>query len=72
MDAGHLTEDTDTDLEKEIKNDIETALSKAEKIGPPPIDSMFEDVLDDMPWHLEEQREELRSVLESEVAEQKT
>jgi 2-oxoisovalerate dehydrogenase E1 component alpha subunit len=71
MDAGHLTEDTDTDFEKEIKDEIETALNQSEKIGPPPVDTMFEDVLDEMPWHLEEQREELRSVLEPEIAEQK-
>ncbi|MEE8349638.1 MAG: pyruvate dehydrogenase (acetyl-transferring) E1 component subunit alpha [Acidobacteriota bacterium] len=72
LNAGHLTEEIDTDLEKEIKNEIDTALSKAEKIGPPTIDTMFEDVLDEMPWHLDEQLEELRCVLEPEVAEQKT
>ncbi len=72
MDVGHLTEETETKLEKELKNEIETALSKAEKIGPPAVDTMFEDVLDDMPWHLEEQREEIRGVLEPEVTKQKT
>ena len=72
MDVGHLTEETETKLEKELKNEIETALSKAEKIGSPAVDTMFEDVLDDMPWHLEEQREEIRGVLEPEVTKQKT
>ena len=70
--AGHLSEDTDASLEEEIKSEIETALSEAEKIGPPTIDTMFEDVLDEIPWHLEEQREELQSVLEPEVIQQET
>ena len=35
------------------------------------VGAMFEDVLDSIPWHLEEQREELRTILESEVAQQK-
>ncbi len=69
--TGRLDEEADASMEKEIKGEIETALSKAEKIDPPPIDTMFEDVLDVVPWHLEEQREELRGVLEPEVVQQK-
>jgi 2-oxoisovalerate dehydrogenase E1 component alpha subunit len=72
LEAGHLSEKLDGNLEKEIKSEIDKALSEVEKIGPPAIDTMFEDVLDEVPWHLEEQREELRSVLEPEVVRQKT
>ena len=72
IEGGHWSEETDARLEEEIKNEIKTALSEAEKIGPPSIDTMFEDVLDSIPWHLEEQREELRRVLEPEVVEQET
>jgi len=32
----------------------------AEKTAPPSIDSMFEDVFAELPWHLVEQREQLR------------
>jgi len=31
----------------------------AEKIPPPPRESMFEDVYSEMPWHLREQQAEL-------------
>ena len=57
-------------MEKEIKNEIEVTLKKAEKIGPPCIDTMFEDVLDTVPWYLEEQREELRASQERESVQQ--
>jgi TPP-dependent pyruvate/acetoin dehydrogenase alpha subunit len=46
------------------------ALKKAEEIGPPSIDTMFEDVLDTVPWNLEEQREELRASQEHESVQQ--
>ena len=72
IDNGGWSEEKDAGLEEEIKNEIEAALKKAEKIGPPSIDTMFEDVLDAVPWHLEEQREELLSILESEAVQQKT
>jgi TPP-dependent pyruvate/acetoin dehydrogenase alpha subunit len=68
---GTWSEKKDVGLEEDIKNEIDAALKKAEKIGPPSIDTMFEDVLDSVPWHLEEQREELRTVLESEASQQK-
>ena len=58
-------------MEEEIKDEIEGALKKAEQIGPPSIDTMFEDVLDTVPWNLEEQREELRAAREHESAQQK-
>ena len=53
------SEDKDAHLEEEIKTEIQTVLKKAEQVGPPPIESMFEDVLDEIPWHLKEQRDEL-------------
>jgi 2-oxoisovalerate dehydrogenase E1 component alpha subunit len=31
----------------------------AEKAPPPPLESMFEDVFEEMPWHLKEQRDQL-------------
>ena len=68
---GAWSEKKDAGLEEDIKKEIDAAVKRAEKIGPPSIDTMFEDVLDSVPWHLEEQREELRTILESEVAQQK-
>ena len=67
---GAWSETKDASLEEQIKDEIEVALKKAEKIGPPCIDTMFEDVLDTVPWHLEEQREELRASQDRDSAQQ--
>lgn len=47
-------------LEKEIRQEIAELLHHAEKCGPPPIESAFEDVFTDIPPHLKEQLEEAR------------
>lgn len=36
---------------------ISDAMARAEKLGPPPLETMFEEVYEEMPWHLSEQRE---------------
>ena len=46
-------------LEEELKQEIQDGLKRAESVGPPPVESMFEDVFDEVPWHLKEQAEEL-------------
>jgi 2-oxoisovalerate dehydrogenase E1 component alpha subunit len=46
--------------EAEIDAEIKAAVAAAEKTEPPSLDSMFEDVYAELPWHLAEQREELR------------
>jgi pyruvate dehydrogenase E1 component subunit alpha len=38
---------------------VTEAMEAVEKIPPPPVESMFEDVYAEMPWHLREQRDEL-------------
>jgi pyruvate dehydrogenase E1 component alpha subunit/2-oxoisovalerate dehydrogenase E1 component alpha subunit len=53
--GGHLT---DADLETwtaEINDEISAAITAAEALPPPPIESMFTDVYKDMPPHLAEQ-----------------
>lgn len=67
---GVWSEEQDRTLEKEIKDDIADNLKKAESVGPPPVESIFEDVFDEVPWHLKEQFEELRTVEESEAVAQ--
>jgi 2-oxoisovalerate dehydrogenase E1 component alpha subunit len=59
---GHWDEAKDSGLEEEIRRRIRENLKKAETIGPPPIESMFEDLLDEIPWHLKEQLEQAREV----------
>jgi pyruvate dehydrogenase E1 component alpha subunit len=62
MDA-HLgwSDDQQRAMEAEIVAEIKAAITVAKKTEPPSIDSLFEDVYAALPWHLEEQREELRS-----------
>jgi 2-oxoisovalerate dehydrogenase E1 component alpha subunit len=51
----------DKELEAQIDADLKAAIIEAEKTAPPSIDSMFEDVFAELPWHLVEQREQLRN-----------
>ncbi len=45
----------------EAKEEINAAFKAAERIPPPPLESLFEDVYSDLPWHLAEQRDALLS-----------
>jgi pyruvate dehydrogenase E1 component alpha subunit len=66
------SQEKEAGLEEEIREEIQTALTKAEKIGPPSIETMFEDVLDQVPWHLQEQLEELKETRELDAIQQET
>ncbi|MFO0678471.1 MAG: pyruvate dehydrogenase (acetyl-transferring) E1 component subunit alpha [Polyangiaceae bacterium] len=48
-----------TELEAKIENDIKAAVNEAEKMNPPSLETMFEDVYAEMPWNLREQLQEL-------------
>jgi pyruvate dehydrogenase E1 component alpha subunit len=54
------TEERDKALEAEIDGEIRAAVAVAEKTAAPSVDSLFEDVYAELPWHLAEQREALR------------
>ncbi|MHA2387123.1 MAG: thiamine pyrophosphate-dependent dehydrogenase E1 component subunit alpha [Candidatus Hodarchaeales archaeon] len=51
---------------KEIRGsfdyELNNLISKAEKLSPPPINTLFSDVYSNLPWHLEEQLEELTTL----------
>jgi 2-oxoisovalerate dehydrogenase E1 component alpha subunit len=47
-------------LEAELENELRDVVAEAEKTPAPSLDSMFEDVYAELPWHLVEQRAELR------------
>ncbi len=49
----------DEQLISEFDEKIRIAVNVAEQTPPPTLDSMFEDVYERPPWHLEEQREQL-------------
>ena len=46
-------------LRKTLDADVRAAIAEEEPVGPPSIDTLFEDVYGQAPWHLREQREEL-------------
>lgn len=52
----YWSEQKDAKLEEEIKAQIQEALKAAEKVGPPPVETLFEGVFDRIPWHLKEQQ----------------
>jgi pyruvate dehydrogenase E1 component alpha subunit/2-oxoisovalerate dehydrogenase E1 component alpha subunit len=57
---GLLDDARDAALEQELNAEIAAAISEVEALPPPPRESIFDDVYADLPWHLQEQREELR------------
>ena len=63
-------EEKDQHLEQEIKKEIHTAVTEAEQIGPPDIATMFEDVFDQVPWHLRDQLNEVYESREPDAVEQ--
>jgi pyruvate dehydrogenase E1 component alpha subunit len=46
-------------LREETEERLGAAIREAESLPPPDLDSLFEDVYAEVPWHLREQREEL-------------
>jgi 2-oxoisovalerate dehydrogenase E1 component alpha subunit len=55
------TDADDKALEAEVDAELRAAIKVSEATAPPSIDSLFEDVFFDLPWHLREQRDELRA-----------
>ena len=59
---GQWSDEQQKQLEEEVREEILSNLSRAEHAQSPSIATMFEDVYDEVPWHLEEQRRQLREV----------
>jgi pyruvate dehydrogenase E1 component alpha subunit len=62
---GLIDEERDAALEVEINAEIAAAVNEAEAHPPPPRLSIFDDVYEELPWHLREQREVLRALPEA-------
>ena len=60
---GVLSSRTEEQMEAEIRDQVHAAIEKTDPLGPPSADSMFEDVFDTVPWHLEEQRAALADAM---------
>ena len=57
---GHLDAAAIERVDQELNDEISRAIDAVEKLPPPPLDSVFDDVYAGLPWHLVEQRDELR------------
>ncbi|HTJ83187.1 MAG TPA: thiamine pyrophosphate-dependent dehydrogenase E1 component subunit alpha [Polyangiaceae bacterium] len=58
---GALDDAAEEKLEKELNDEISAAITEAERHGPPDRETLFDDVYATLPWHLDEQRDELRA-----------
>jgi pyruvate dehydrogenase E1 component alpha subunit len=54
---GAWSEQLESGIVERYNEQISSALAQADKLGPPPLDTMFEEVYEDMPWNLREQRD---------------
>ena len=54
------TEAQDKQVEADLDAELKAAIKVSEATPAPSIDSMFEDVFGELPWHLAEQRDELK------------
>ncbi|HUH01928.1 MAG TPA: thiamine pyrophosphate-dependent enzyme, partial [Kofleriaceae bacterium] len=56
---GMWSENLETEIAQKYNDEITRVLSESDSLGPPPLESMFEDVYEQIPPHLIEQREYL-------------
>ncbi len=54
---GYWSPQEQTDLEEKLNQEILDAVAEAEKTGPPPVESLFDDVFSELLPHLKEQRD---------------
>lgn len=51
------TEAWDAEIRAELDGEIVTAHDASQGLPPPPVETLFDDVYEELPWHLREQRE---------------
>jgi pyruvate dehydrogenase E1 component alpha subunit/2-oxoisovalerate dehydrogenase E1 component alpha subunit len=56
---GAWSEARETELERELNEEIGRAITVVESHGNPPRETLFDDVYATRPWHLDEERDEL-------------
>jgi pyruvate dehydrogenase E1 component alpha subunit/2-oxoisovalerate dehydrogenase E1 component alpha subunit len=62
---GIWSEAEDVEARRELEAEVNAAFRRAEKQPPPALETIVEDVYADVPWHLQEQLEELKAVSDS-------
>ncbi|TBU23253.1 branched-chain alpha-keto acid dehydrogenase E1-alpha subunit [Dichomitus squalens] len=61
---GWWSKEEETALVKRLRDEVNAAYKRAEKLPKPPVEEMFSEVYGgEMPWNLKEQREELRGLI---------
>lgn len=55
-------EERDKQLRDGLDQSVSEALKQAEKVPPPPVESIFQDVYADAPWHIREEMDEVMRV----------
>jgi len=63
MAGNSWNERRDQELRAKLLADVNAAIDEAEKLPPPPPETLFEDLYADEPWHILEQRRELMDFL---------
>ncbi len=57
---GLVSAESDVALERELAAELTAAIEEVEAMPPPAAETLFEDVYAEVPWHLREQREQLK------------
>ncbi|HME89975.1 MAG TPA: thiamine pyrophosphate-dependent dehydrogenase E1 component subunit alpha [Myxococcaceae bacterium] len=63
MAANLWSDRRDSELRSKLLADVNAAIEEAEKLPPPPPETLFEDLYADQPWHILQQRRELMDFL---------
>jgi len=66
---GVWKEDIEEELRKQADEEIQRTLSESEKLPPPPVESLFDDVYETLPWHLQEAKQDYLQFLRKRNAE---
>ena len=60
-----LNDASRAELEKELTEEILAAIKRVEAFGPPARETLFDDVYEERPWHLQEEAEDSRKLPEA-------
>jgi TPP-dependent pyruvate/acetoin dehydrogenase alpha subunit len=58
-----LTEEESKQIDADIVDTLNQLVKEAEAVEKPPLETMFTDVYEEMPWHLKEQLDGLRRIM---------
>lgn len=66
VDKGYWSDAEQAEWEKAVDEELMSAIKTAEKTPRPELDTLFEDIYDEVPWNLKEQKAELEEFLRKE------